>query len=350
MKKIMIIGHFGGGKIFLDGQTVKTKIIAEELESILGSDEVFKIDTYGGKKNLLKAPFQVSKALRKAENVIILPANNGLRVYVPLLSFFRKFFKKRKLHYIVIGGWLASYIEKKKGLKKKLKKFNGIYVETNTMKDALEKQGFSNVTVMPNCKKLSVLKKEELIKTTEEPLKLCTFSRVCEQKGIGDAVKAVKEINEKLGRTVYSLDIYGLIDKGQEEWFKALEESFPEYVCYRGGVPFDESVETLKNYFALLFPTKFYTEGIPGTIIDAYAAGIPVISSKWESFSDIIDDGTTGIGYEFGNEEGLYAVLEEIAKNPDKLNELKEKSLEKAQEFIPETVVKEFLTKAEIKN
>ena len=45
-----------------------------------------------------------------------------------------------------------------------------------------------------------------------------------------------------------------------------------------------DSVKTLKNYFALVFPTRFYTEGIPGTIIDAYYAGVPVIASKWESF------------------------------------------------------------------
>ena len=30
--KLGIIGHFGGNKKFLDGQTVKTKILYEELE------------------------------------------------------------------------------------------------------------------------------------------------------------------------------------------------------------------------------------------------------------------------------------------------------------------------------
>jgi hypothetical protein len=68
----------------------------------------------------------------------------------------------------------------------------------------------------------------------------------------------------------------------------------------------------LKDYFALLFPTHFYTEGIPGTVIDAYAAGIPVISAKWESYSDVIDEGVTGIGYKDGAERasrhGVYLV------------------------------------------
>lgn len=78
-------------------------------------------------------------------------------------------------------------------------------------------------------------------------------------------------------------------------------------------------METLKNYFALVFPTLFYTEGIPGTIIDAYAAGLPVISSKWESYDDVIEDNITGVGYEFGSDDALVEILEmdkgQILKN-----------------------------------
>mgnify|MGYP002519543662 CR=1 FL=1 len=32
-----------------------------------------------------------------------------------------------------------------------------------------------------------------------------------------------------------------------------------------------------------------YTEGVPGTIIDAYAAGLPIISAKWLNYGDILD-------------------------------------------------------------
>lgn len=67
-----------------------------------------------------------------------------------------------------------------------------------------------------------------------------------------------------------------------------------------------------------MFPTLFYTEGIPGTIIDAYAAGLPVISSKWESYGDVIEDNVTGIGYEFGSDDALVEVLEMIKSNPQK--------------------------------
>lgn len=341
--KASVLGHFGKNLNLLNGQTVKTKILTEELENQLGKEQVLRVDTHGGKKTLIKAPFQVIKCLMKSENVIILPAHNGLRIYVPLLNFFRKIFRKRKLHYVVIGGWLASFLEKRKSLKNKLKKFDGIYVETNTMKQDLEAMGFNNIFVMPNCKKLTVLSESELVYPVEEPYKLCTFSRVMREKGIEDAINAVVAVNEQLGRQVFSLDIYGQVDGSQIEWFDNLKEQFPEYIRYGGLVAFDKSVEVLKDYFALLFPTRFYTEGIPGTIIDAYAASIPVISAKWQSFADIVDDNVTGVGYEFLDVEKLIQTLLNIAKNPEIINEKKKACLKKAEEFSPEKALKVIL-------
>lgn len=343
--RVAVIGHFAFGKECFDGQTVKTKIVTDELSKQLGRDEVIKIDTAGGKSTLLKAPFQSWKSLKKTQNVIIFPAHNGVRVYVPLLSFFRKFFKNRKLHYVVIGGWLPEFLKTHKSLAKKMKRFDGIYVETNTMKRALEEQGFTNIVVMPNCKDLKILKPEELVYPTGEPYKLCTFSRVMKEKGIEDAVNAVKVINEEVGRTVYTLDIYGQVDSSQTQWFENLQTTFPNYIKYKGVVDYDKSVEVLKNYFALLFPTRFYTEGIPGTIIDAYAAGIPVIASKWESYSDIIDEGTTGLGYETNNVADLIKRLENVVYNAKCISGLKLNCLEKSRYYLPCSIVKILIEK-----
>ncbi len=337
--KVTVIGHFGFGKNYLDGQTVKTKIVAMELKRKLGENDVKEIDTHGRWSSFLKAPLKTLSAVIKSKNVVMLPAHSGLRVYTPLLLLWSRFSITR-LHYVVIGGWLPQYLDDKKSLEEKLKKFDGIYVETKAMKTALEQKGFKNIYIMPNCKRLNVLRPEELVYNTEEPFKLCTFSRVTEKKGIGDAVEAVRQINEENGRTVYTLDIYGQVDDGQEERFENLKKTFPEYVHYCGLVPFDKSVDVLKNYFALLFPTKFYTEGIPGTIIDAYAAGVPITSSRWENFDDIIDDGVTGIGYDFDDKYGLINCLLKISNGADWWNGLKINCLKSYENYSPENVIK----------
>lgn len=337
--KIGILGHFGEGTNLLNGQTVKTKIITEELQKQLGQDQVLKIDTHGGWKTLLKAPFQVFYALKNSTNILIFPAHNGLRVYAPLLSFVKRFFKKRKIHYVVIGGWLPQFLIQRKHLSKILKKFDGIYVETNTMKSSLEVQGFKNVYVMPNCKKLTVLSENELVYPSGVPYKLCTFSRVMKEKGIETAVSIIKKVNDRLGYIAYSLDIYGQVDTAQTEWFETLKNQFTNYIRYCGCVDSDQSVEVLQQYFALLFPTHFYTEGIPGTIIDAYAAGIPVISAKWESFSDVVDEGITGFGYDFDDADQLERILLEVAQKPNVLLGMKENCIRKAKDYIPESAI-----------
>ena len=336
MKKVSIIGHFGLGLHLLNGQTVKTKIVTDELEKRFGKEDVLKIDTHGSKfLTLFKSPFQAFKALTKSQNVIICPAHNGLRIFAPLLVFLKSFFKNRKLHYVVIGGWLSEFLKNRQRLEKRLKKFDWIYVETNTMKIALEKMGFENVVVMPNCKDLDIIDESELIYPSGEPYKLCTFSRVMKEKGIEDAVSAVRAVNESFCRTVYTLDIYGQVDANQTDWFDELKASFPDYVNYCGLVDYDKSVKVLKNYFALVFPTRFYTEGIPGTIIDAYAAGIPVISSKWESFDDIVEEGKTGFGYEFGDSVSLRSILLNVANNPKLITEKKKNALHKSNDYLP---------------
>lgn len=342
LKTVAVIGHFGEGLNLLNGQTVKTKIQTSELEEEIGENEVIKYDTHG-KFAIIKAPFIAFSALKKAKNVLIFPAHNGVRVYAPLLVFLRRFFPKRKLHYSIVGGWLPKLLEKKKGLLKTLKRFDGLYAETETLKQKLGALGLDNVSVVPNCKNLEILAKDELVYQSGEPLKLCTFSRVMKEKGIEDAANAVKAVNEKAGRIIYTLDIYGQVDSGEKEWFENLESGFPEYVKYKGEVGYDKSTEVLKNYFALLFPTRFYTEGIPGTIIDAYAAGIPVISAKWESFSDMVDEGVTGFGYEMGDVSGLARQLVAMAEDPETLNKMKFDCLKKSRDFTPQSALKNLI-------
>lgn len=339
MAKVCVVGHFGFGLKMLNGQTIKTKIITEELERQLGQKEVIKIDTHGGLSALPKIFCQLFIVFKQCGNVVILPAHNGVRIFAPMCTFFNVIFK-RKLHYIVIGGWLPEFLSKRKNLANCLKKFDGVYVETKTMKETLVKMGFKNISILPNCKRLNVLLEDELVFPTGVPYRLCTFSRVMEEKGIETAVDAVNKVNEVLGYTAYSLDIYGQIQTGSEVWFEKLKGKFSKHINYCGAVEASKSVDVLKNYFALLFPTHFFTEGIPGTIIDAYAAGIPVISAKWESFTDLIDDGKTGIGYEFNDNKGLEDLLIKVAHSPKQILDMKSNCIRKAKDYLPPEAMK----------
>lgn len=338
MIKVAILGHFGFNRNLLNGQTIKTKNLTSALAKKIGDEQILTMDTHGGVVALLKLPFQILRCLKKSENLIIMPASRGIQIITPLLLLLNRR-KKRKIHYVVIGGWLPSLCLKKPKLAERIKKFDYVYVETKTLRKSLEELGFSNIIVMPNFKDICPLDIAELKSHHSEPLRICTFSRVMREKGIEDVVNVVKKINHESQRIVYCLDIYGQIDPSQTKWFNSLNSDFPPFIEYKGSVPFDKTVEVIKDYFALVFPTKFYTEGLPGTILDAYSAGVPVIASKWESFDDLIEEGKTGFGYEFNNREELATILLDLSKKPEKINRLKRNCLEKALCYLPDEIV-----------
>ena len=121
MKKIAIIGHFAFGKKMFDGQTIKTIMTAADLTQIYRKESVSCIDMYGRIKTLLKILLKICPVMKRNDEIIMFPAHNGLKIFTPLLSVCNIFFRK-KLHYIVIGGWLADYTDKHKFVRGFLKK------------------------------------------------------------------------------------------------------------------------------------------------------------------------------------------------------------------------------------
>lgn len=332
LNKICICGHFGFGQNLLNGQTIKTKIVAEELDRVYGNQNVIKIDTAGGIKALPRIWWQGFIASFKCKNIITLLSDNGLKAVMPAFLFYKLIFHNRISH-LCLGAELARYLKRTPWVGMLLHKVDCLYAETNVLKNALNKGGYEKVNILPNCKSLNPVAESELKLEWKEPYKLCMFARVMKEKGVEDACNVIKAINKDAGRMVYTLDIYGQVDSQQNKWFDDLQKQFTSAIKYGGIVPFDKSVDVLKNYFALLFPTKFYVEGVPGTIIDAYASGLPVISSKWESFTDVIDDKITGYGYEFDNVEAFKTLLVKIANNPEMIISLKTNCLKKVDYY-----------------
>lgn len=321
------------------GQPVKTRELYYSLCNEYGAESIFYIETFGWKKHPLKVLKQLHSLSSKCKIFIMLPAHNGLDIFARLLTYYKRR-KNIRIFYDVIGGWLPEKTKNHLNLVIHLKKFDSIWVETSSMLKDLKEQGIINVKVLPNFKNLKILNEGELCRDFRYPFKVCTFSRVLEKKGIEDAILAVEKINSDFGLEVFHLDVYGQVDETYSERFKALQKVHSNSMTYKGVVSPNESVATIKKYYALLFPTKFFTEGIPGTIIDAYAAGVPVITSLWSNYSDIFIEGVTGWGYEFGKQEAFLRILKKAADKPEEFLNMKESCLNEAWKYHTQTVVK----------
>lgn len=331
-RKIAIIGHFGGSENILDGQTIKTKILYDELKKA-SSFEIQKVDTYYKKCNPIKLLKDTLICIFTTKDIIVLLSGNGMQFYFPLLFFCKKIFKTRVYH-DVIGGNLDQYVCEYPKFKKYLNAFEINLVETKSMKDKLTLQGINNCEVMPNFKRLKIAKvKQEEMK---EPYRFCMFSRVMKEKGIEDAIKAVEQINFKNGKIICELDIFGRIDDEYKEDFKVIMHNSSEAISYRGMIPYDESVDTIKDYFALLFPTYWSGEGFPGTIVDAFSAGIPVIATDWSCNGEIIDNFKNGIIYPNDKMKNLENAMEWLMKNADQIFYYKMNCVNVAKKYQPD--------------
>ena len=328
MKKVGIIGSFDLNTFDHGGQPVKTRQVYYELRKAIV--EMFKT----GKVKIL---CNCIRSFFKCKNIIMLPAHNGLLVLTPLLSSLNKFANK-KLHYVVIGGWLPEYLDNHNKLASMLRRnFLKIYVETDGMKKKLEDREFKNVTVMPNFKNLSI--NNELTFSKEKPYKFCTFSRVSYKKGIEDAINAIKIINDEKEEIYCSLDIYGQVDPDYKHTFEEIKKDFPEYIRYCGCVDAQKSGEILKSYYALLFPTFYDGEGFAGTIIDAFAAGIPVIASDWRYNAEIVEHMETGLVYPYKNVKELEKSILILINDATLVEKMKQNCVKEAKNYLPEKVI-----------
>lgn len=74
----------------------------------------------------------------------------------------------------------------------------------------------------------------------------------------------------------------------------SLRASAPPRVTFTGQLPGDAIPALMREARALLVPSVWY-EGSPRTIVEAYAAGIPVVASRIGALPDVVSDGRSGL-------------------------------------------------------
>jgi glycosyltransferase involved in cell wall biosynthesis len=340
MKKIGIVGHFGGDQVFFDGQTVKTKNLKTLLEDY-GGLQTYCVDTYLVKKHKMRLLLKSILCLFKCKNIVILLSENGMSFYLPFLYWLNKIFRRRIFHDI-IGSELVAMVRDNPKLVKYLNALEINWFEYQSGAQVLTDLGVTNMSVLPNCKTLEAVDIDRITpyESSDGSYTFCTFSRVMAEKGITDAIQAVAAINQKRAATVARLDIYGPIEETYREELDALLAEHGDCVAYRGIIASQSSVQTLKQYYALLFPTRWHGEGFPGTILDCYAAALPVLASDWNANKEIIVHNRTGMIYPSEETVDLLGTIEWAVDNKDKIDCMKIACRQEYEKYTPGHIAK----------
>jgi glycosyltransferase involved in cell wall biosynthesis len=88
-----------------------------------------------------------------------------------------------------------------------------------------------------------------------------------------------------------------------------------------GRVPDDERLAEMKRARFLVLPSEWY-EGLPLTIAEAFACGVPVIASRIGSITELVEDGRTGLHFTPGDAADLAAKVEWAWTHPKEMEEM----------------------------
>ena len=156
-----------------------------------------------------------------------------------------------------------------------LKRSNLFVVETELLRSHALSVGIDNVVSVPNARDLgSAIRADRSYEG-----RWVMVSRLLPTKGVVEAVDAFRKLPG------LSLDLVGPFQGGLE-WASL---SAPENVHYLGAQPPEAIPGILSNYDGFVFPSYYPTEGHAGVVIEAMAAGLPVITTLHRSLPEVVD-------------------------------------------------------------
>jgi len=329
--KLLVIGYFGFQENQLDGQTIKTRNVFDLLRSnVKENTSVSFFDTQRFKTNKFSFLLMLLKII-SCNKLVYIPAHNNLKYIFPLIFLLSKLFRI-PIIYIVVGGWLTEYLSTKPIHVYFLSKIKLILPQSVKLTISLiNEYNFTNIQTFPNFRihNFVPLPKEE-----STVFKIVFMARVNRMKGL-EQIFALAEYfqNYKMLNKQIIIDFYGPIDHNDKEYFLENVKIYPN-TRYMGVVEQQEVHHVLAEYDIMVLPTKYYTEGFPGSILDAYISGIPVIVTKWKHADEFVDDGKTGfiVPFQYGDVEFIESVLK-LYNNYSLLSEMKKLAYEKSKEY-----------------
>ncbi len=133
--------------------------------------------------------------------------------------------------------------------------------------------------------------------------------RLSKQKGIDILLEAAKNQG-------FKLEIIG--DGEMREYVEKMAE-IHQNIIYHGFQQKNWIMDKLKACKALIFSSISY-EGMPLTILEAFATGTPIIASDIDNVRDFIQDNVNGLHFKYGNATDLAEKVAFFEENSSKLS------------------------------
>ncbi|MEJ7810667.1 MAG: glycosyltransferase [Gemmatimonadaceae bacterium] len=132
--------------------------------------------------------------------------------------------------------------------------------------------------------------------------------RLSPEKGLGTLLDAWRT----LGATRSATLRLRIVGAGPLDTLRA---SSPPGVEWLGHLPHEQVLALMRDAALLVLPSECY-EGLPMTLLEAFATGLPVVASAHGAMAEAIDDGVTGLLFTPGDGNALAAMLDRALSSP----------------------------------
>lgn len=257
--------------IFQNIRTIKPDII--HVQNIQNSIPVYLI------KKIYKTPYCI--ALH----------NNMELMGISLPKFMRKYWKK--FPYVKNANAIIS-------LTKEM---------AEVVKESLQKESY----IIPNGVDIKRFYPNQTLSEYRDDKIILTVSRLDNKKGIEYAIESMPNILKYYPNTTLQIIGDGDFRPELEKITKSL--CLQKSVEFTGGIPNTDVPYYLQNADIFLLPSLF--EGLPLTLLEAMACGLPVISTPVSIAPDIIIKWNNGIIVPFKSPEAIADAVISILSNPN---------------------------------
>jgi glycosyltransferase involved in cell wall biosynthesis len=166
-------------------------------------------------------------------------------------------------------------------------------------------------TALPSCR----------IERNSREMRLAFVGRIDPMKGLHILIDAFRMVPT----LAISLHVYGIVQSAAtfeyEKKILALSSGDPR-ITFHGPIPSADVVERLRQYDFLAVPSQWMETG-PMVVLEAFAAGIPVLGSNLGGISELVRSGINGLLVEPGSVERWADALRRVAEDPKLRLELK---------------------------
>lgn len=157
-----------------------------------------------------------------------------------------------------------------------------------------------------------------------QPVNLITIGRLTEKKGVEFGIRAV----DQLLRAGYDVEYKIVGDGPLRNTLCNLVQKLArqQRISFLGAVDSETVVSLLEEADIFLAPSvtgkKGDQEGIPNSLKEAMAIGIPVIGTDHGGISELIDNNVNGFMVGEGKSEDVVTIIKNIVASPDSVNDL----------------------------